>query len=143
MKDVDKQVDRLVKEWYTSNASIEWRRLHQDPYHQIEFMVTMRFLEKYLPKCSTVLDAGGGPDRYSIELAKRGYNIVLLDLVPEMLEIARRKMRRAGVLRIRQFVQGARAKYCLTPARTRQSWEMLNTSSSSARKQVRPPRCRV
>lgn len=108
MKDVDRQVDKIVKDWYTSNANHEWRRLQQDPYHQIEFMVTMHFLEKYLPRRGTVLDAGGGPGRYSIELAGQGYSIVLLDLVPEMLEIARRKMKRAGVMRkARQFVQGS------------------------------------
>ena len=108
MKDVNRQVDRIVKDWYASNALQEWRRLQQDPYHQIEFIVTMHFLEKYLPKRGTVLDAGGGPGRYSIELARQGYSIVLLDLVPEMLEIARRKMKRAGVLRkARQFVQGS------------------------------------
>ena len=108
MKDVDKQIDKVVKDWYASQASIEWRRLQQDPYHQIEFMLTMHFLEKYMPKSGTVLDAGGGPGRYSIELAKQGYSIVLLDLVPEMLEIARKKMRRAGILRrVRQFAQGS------------------------------------
>lgn len=108
MKDPGKQVDKIVKDWYASHSNIEWRRLQQDPYHQIEFMLTMRFLEKYMPKRGTVLDAGGGPGRYSIELAKQGYSIVLLDLVPEMLEIARRKMKRAGVLRkVRQFTQGS------------------------------------
>ncbi|MGD0978495.1 MAG: methyltransferase domain-containing protein [Candidatus Bathyarchaeia archaeon] len=108
MKDVDRQVDKVVKDWYASNARHEWRRLQQDPYHQIEFTVTTHFLEKYLPKRGTILDAGGGPGRYSIELARQGYSIVLLDLVPEMLEIARRKMKRAGLLRkARQFAQGS------------------------------------
>jgi len=108
MKDADKQVERIVKEWYASNARVEWRRLQQDPYHQIEFIITMHFLEKYLPRRGTILDAGGGPGRYSIELAKRGYSIVLQDLVPEMLETAKKKMRRAGVLRkVRQFIQGS------------------------------------
>jgi ubiquinone/menaquinone biosynthesis C-methylase UbiE len=108
MKDVDERVDRTVKDWYASTARHEWRRLQQDPYHRIEFMVTMHFLKKYLPRHGVVLDAGGGPGRYSIELARQGYSIVLLDLVPEMLEIARRKMRRAGVLgKVRQFVLGS------------------------------------
>jgi hypothetical protein len=38
----------------------------------------MHFLEKYLPKKGLVLDAGGGPGRYTIELAKKGYDVVLL-----------------------------------------------------------------
>lgn len=104
----DKQIEEIVKEWFTKTAHSEWRRLRRNPYHQIEFTVTMHFLEKYLPKHGLVLDAGGGPGRYSIELAKRGYDVVLLDLVPEMLKIAKRRIKRAGVQeRVRQIVQGS------------------------------------
>lgn len=104
----DKQIEEMVKEWFTKTASYQWRRLRQDPYHQIEFIVTMHFLEKYLPKQGLILDAGGGPGRYTIELAKRSYNVILLDLVPEMLKLAKRKTKQAGVLkRIKQFVQGS------------------------------------
>ncbi|MEM3695337.1 MAG: class I SAM-dependent methyltransferase [Candidatus Bathyarchaeia archaeon] len=46
--------------------------VYRDPYHQIEFNVTMHLLKKYLPKEGLVLDAGGGPGRYTIELAKQG-----------------------------------------------------------------------
>jgi hypothetical protein len=35
----------------------------QDPYHQIEFIITMHFLEKHLSKKCLILDAGGGPGR--------------------------------------------------------------------------------
>jgi SAM-dependent methyltransferase len=39
--------------------------------------VTTHFLEICLPKEGLVLDAGGGPGRYTIDLAKRGYDVVL------------------------------------------------------------------
>ena len=105
MKDASKH-DKIVQDWYSSHVSAEWRRLQKDPYHRIEFIITNQFLKKYLPKRGTILDAGGGPGRYSIELARQGYSIVLLDLVPEMLGTARKKMKRAGILRkVRQFVQ--------------------------------------
>lgn len=108
METNEKEVEEIVKEWFAKTARGEWRRLRQDPYHQIEFIITMHFLEKYLPKRGLILDAGGGPGRYAIELAKRGYDVVLLDLVPEMLKLAKKKIRRAGVLRrIKQFVQGS------------------------------------
>ncbi|MFP3985296.1 MAG: class I SAM-dependent methyltransferase [Candidatus Bathyarchaeia archaeon] len=80
----------------------------QDPYHRIEFFVTMHFLDKYLPGKALILDAGGGPGRYTVELAKRGYEVILLDLVPEMLEVAERKIRRAGLRKkVRQIVEGS------------------------------------
>jgi SAM-dependent methyltransferase len=102
------QVERMVKEWFAKTASHEWRRLRRSPYHQIEYIVTMHFLEKYLPPKGFVLDAGGGPGRYAIALAERGYDVVLLDLVPEMLKIARSQVKRAHVQeRIRQVVEGS------------------------------------
>jgi ubiquinone/menaquinone biosynthesis C-methylase UbiE len=104
----DNKIEDIVKEWFDEKAGDEWRRLQRNPYHRIEFIVTMHFLEKYLPKHGLVLDAGGGPGRYAIELSKRGYDVVLLDLAPEMLKLARRKIKRAGVTgKVKQFVQSS------------------------------------
>lgn len=102
------KVESLVKQWFTETAQGEWRRLQRDPYRKIEFMVTLHFLEKYLPEKGLVLDAGGGPGRYTIELASKGYEVVLLDIVPEMLRLARRRVKTAGVLsKVKNFVQGS------------------------------------
>jgi len=83
-------------------------RLFQDSYHQLEYLVTTHFLEKYLPKHGLILDAGGGPGRYTIELTKKGYEVVLLDLSPQCLGIARRKIKEAGVGdRVKEIVEGS------------------------------------
>lgn len=88
---------RLTRKIYSENVLREWKRLVKDPVQRLEFDTTLRFLKKYLPKKGLILDAGGGPGRYSIELAKRGYNVVLLDLVPEHLEFAKKKIKQAKV----------------------------------------------
>jgi ubiquinone/menaquinone biosynthesis C-methylase UbiE len=75
----------------------EWKRLERDAYHRLEFDTTTHFLKKYLPPRGLVLDAGGGPGRYAIHLAKMGYNVVLLDFTPELLDKARRQIKRAKV----------------------------------------------
>ncbi|MGY4707295.1 class I SAM-dependent methyltransferase [Candidatus Bipolaricaulota sp. J31] len=49
------------------------------------------------PDPASVLDVGGGPGRYAIELSRRGYGVVLLDLSGECLALAREKAREAGV----------------------------------------------
>lgn len=104
----EKQTKSLVKDWYTKQARQEWRRLQRDPYHQIEFIVTMHFLKKYLPKNGLILDAGGGPGRYTIELAKQGYDVILMDFVPEMLKVAARQIKKAAVQkRVRKIVEGS------------------------------------
>ena len=85
----------LVRRYY--RATNEWGRLVGDSYHELELWTTLHFLEEYLPHHGLILDAGGGPGRYTIELARRGYRVVLLDFTPELLDQARRNVRRAGV----------------------------------------------
>jgi len=87
-------MSEIVKEFYGQYVRKEWRRLVRDAYHGLEFATTLHFLSKYLPPSGLVLDAGGGPGRYTMELARRGYQVVLLDYTPANLEFARRRIRR-------------------------------------------------
>lgn len=97
-----------IIEFYDIHAEREWRRLLRDAYHRLEFIVTTHFLEKYLPKTGLVLDAGGGPGRYTIELARRGYRVVLRVISPRCLELARKKIARAGVRdNVEQILEGS------------------------------------
>jgi ubiquinone/menaquinone biosynthesis C-methylase UbiE len=101
------RVSRIVREWYKKTAKREQKRLVRDSYHRIEFIVTNHFLEKYLPKRGLVLDAGGGTGTYAIQLAKKGYDLVLLDLTPELLAIARKQIQKANLLgRIKMITEG-------------------------------------
>jgi SAM-dependent methyltransferase len=66
---------------------------------RLEHLITSHALERHLPPPDTaprVLDAGGGPGRYTIELAARGYRPTLLDLSPRLLDLARRRIAEAG-----------------------------------------------
>jgi SAM-dependent methyltransferase len=92
-------VDANVRDFYSENAFREWRRLVKDPFHRLEFETTLHFLKRHLPPAGLVLDAGGGPGRYTIELARFGYEVALFDLTPENLALARRRIARAGVKR--------------------------------------------
>ena len=88
-----------VKDYYTEQVRKEWRRLVQDAYHHLEFQTTLHFLEKHLPPTGLILDAGGGPGRYTIELAARGYDVALLDMTPANVAFARRQIKRAKLQR--------------------------------------------
>jgi S-adenosylmethionine-dependent methyltransferase len=81
--------------FYDQNAEEEWGRLDR---HRTEFAVTLRALEDYLPPSpASILDIGGGPGRYSIELAARGYSVTLLDVSRESLRLAKEKAEEEGV----------------------------------------------
>jgi len=101
------QIKKQVKGYYSKRCLVELKRLTSDPYHRLEYDTTMHFLKKYLPKRGSVLDAGGGPGRYTIELARMGYEATLLDLTPKLLEIARRQVRKAKVQSKVSVIQGS------------------------------------
>lgn len=71
----------------------EWNRFDKDDYSKVEFNTSFYFLKKYLPKKGLLLDAGGGPGRYTVELAKKGYEIILVDLMPHNLSWAMKKIK--------------------------------------------------
>lgn len=84
-----------VQRFYDEDPQREWDRLTMD---RIEYAVTMRALDEHLPKApATILDIGGGPGRYSIELAGRGYDVTLADLSQANLAFARERAAEAAV----------------------------------------------
>lgn len=100
--------EQRVKNYYAGQVRREWRRLVRDAYHRLEFETTVHFLDKYLPRRGRILDAGGGPGRYTIEFAKRGYEVVLLDVTPANLEFAKRQIKRVRVQKnVSEIVEGS------------------------------------
>ncbi|HSL21029.1 MAG TPA: class I SAM-dependent methyltransferase [Vicinamibacterales bacterium] len=56
----------------------------------LEFARTQALLEQYLPAPPAVVaDVGGGPGRYAVWLAERGYSVHLVDPIPLHVEQAR------------------------------------------------------
>ncbi len=83
-----------IAAYYAEHAQGEWERLVCDAYHQLEFLVTTHLLSRHLSPGSLVLDAGGGPGRYSLALCREGHRVVLCDVTPELLEIAKGQVQR-------------------------------------------------
>jgi SAM-dependent methyltransferase len=100
--------ETLVKNYYTSYVRKEWRRLIRNAYRRLELDTTLHFLKKHFPRRGLLLDAGGGPGRYTVTLAGQGYDMVLLDMTPANLEFARRQIKRAGLQqRVKDVVEGS------------------------------------
>lgn len=86
-----------VKDFYNKYGIREWNRLEENNYSKINFLLHMHFIEKFLRKGMKILDAGCGAGRYSIEFAKRGCRVTLLDISDEQLKIAKEKIDEAKV----------------------------------------------
>jgi ubiquinone/menaquinone biosynthesis C-methylase UbiE len=88
-------VKKSVENLYNQGPQREWERMER---HRTEFAVTQRALAEHLPPPpARVLDCGGGPGRYAIELTRRGYDVTLFDLSSGCLRLAVKKAREAGV----------------------------------------------
>lgn len=104
---VKKNISKLVKDYYKEFSNYEWERLTVDPYQKLEWDTTQIFLKKYLPKKGLILDAGAGPGRYTIDLAKKGYDVVLLDFSKENVDLAKIKVKEAKQeKKVKDFIQG-------------------------------------
>jgi SAM-dependent methyltransferase len=86
-----------VRAYYASFGEREWQRLTNPDDGAVEFALTKQFLARYLPLSGRILDLGGGPGRYTIWLAERGYQVVLADLSPDLLAIGRTQIAAAGI----------------------------------------------
>ena len=82
-----------VRRYYEAFGEREWQRLDHPADGALEFAVTCHALATHLPATGRVLDLGGGPGRYTLWLAERGYRVVLADLSPTLLAIARDQVR--------------------------------------------------
>lgn len=100
---------KITKKVYSANVKREWNRLIKDDFHQLELDNTsLIFLKRYLPKKGLVLDAGGGPGRYTIELAKLGYDVVLFDLVKGHLELAKKQITKYKLnSHVKEIIEGS------------------------------------
>jgi len=72
----------------------EEHRLVKDRAHNIEYLTTMRYIQKFLKPGAKILEIGAATGRYSITLAKMGYDVTAVDLTPRYVEIMKCKSRR-------------------------------------------------
>ena len=78
---------KIVQQFYDGAVQKEWTRIENRP----EFLLTIRFIDRYIKPGDTVLDIGGGPGRYSLYLAEKGCNVTLFDLSFANVDFAQNK----------------------------------------------------
>lgn len=79
-----------IKNYYANFN--EDKRLINDNSGKLEFEMTIKKLQKFLPKSATILDLGGGSGVYTFPLAEKGYKMYLADLSEELISQAKNKL---------------------------------------------------
>ena len=94
------QVKKLLEEHYSGYDEDE--RLVKDKAHQVEFITTTKYIDKYLKDKSRILEIGAGTGRYSIHYAKKGYEVDSVDLVQSNLDVLKKKITSDMKINVRQ-----------------------------------------
>jgi SAM-dependent methyltransferase len=55
----------------------------------VEFLTTMRYVDKYIKTGDRIIEIGAGTGRYSHALARQGYAVDAMELVPSNIEVLR------------------------------------------------------
>lgn len=92
-----------IAAYYDKDPQEEHRRLEE---HQLEYDLTWRFLEAYLPSQGEILEIGAGTGRYTLGLVQRGYTVTAVDLSEENLKTCKAYLAQAGFEERAQFVLG-------------------------------------
>lgn len=64
-------------------------RLSRSRHGQLEYLMTMRFIRRFLPKGGSVLELGAGTGRYSVALAREGHPVTAVELAEKNLALLR------------------------------------------------------
>ncbi len=80
-----------IEEYYNSYDE-EGRLLSQ--HGKVEFLTTMKYINECLDGMTApkILEVGAGTGRYSVTLAKKGYNVTAVELVEHNLDILKSKL---------------------------------------------------
>jgi ubiquinone/menaquinone biosynthesis C-methylase UbiE len=98
LEDRSKEIESIRKKWDEhAERYDEWYKTF---HGAVEDHVDWELLREHLPKKrdARILDAGGGTGRITLPLAKMGYSVTLCDISSGMLNVARQKLLREGVL---------------------------------------------
>lgn len=86
----------VIGAYFDNYGEREWARLDADVENRVSFHLHRAFLEKFVGAGDEVLEAGAGPGRFTIELAKLGARVTAGDLSAVQLELNRARVAEAG-----------------------------------------------
>ncbi len=77
-------------------------RLSRSKAARVEFLTTVRYIEKYLRPGDAILDIGAGAGEYSFHFARQGYAVTAVELAEENIKAFRGKLTPADPIDLRQ-----------------------------------------
>ncbi len=92
----------------TDNYLVDFYNTHNEEprllsrHGQIEFLTTVKYIEKYLNEGMKIIEIGAATGRYSLYFAEKGYSVDAVDLVEHNLNILKSKIKSEYNIRVSQ-----------------------------------------
>jgi ubiquinone/menaquinone biosynthesis C-methylase UbiE len=86
----------IIEGHFDDPTQSEWERLVKNPIGRVQLHISNYFIQKYIKKGNRVLEIGPGPGRFTIELAKIGAKIGIVDISEHQLKLNEEKLIETG-----------------------------------------------
>lgn len=83
-----------IAAFYNSASKVEEERLVR---HQLEFDLTWRILERFVPPTASILEIGCGAGAYTVPLTRWGHRITTVDMSERLLEPRHARLQESGL----------------------------------------------
>ena len=90
----------IINDFYSKTD--EDARLEKSRQGQLEYLVTMHYIHKFLKKNDRILEIGAGTGRYSIALAEEGFAVSSLELAESNLDVLKKNAQNLNNIEIYQ-----------------------------------------
>ncbi len=87
---IENEAERVNRTYDIFN---EDSRLNHSKAARVEFLTTVRYIEKYLKADDKILDVGEGAGEYSLYFARKGYEVSALELADANIAAFRKKLK--------------------------------------------------
>lgn len=84
-REAKQEREQILEQFYTDSCDEEQRL--ESRHGSIEFLTTIRYIERYLKKGGKIIEVGAGTGRYSLYYAKRGYDVTAIEYVRHNLDV--------------------------------------------------------
>ena len=85
-----------ISAFFDDYAEREWERFDKSAADRVNLLVHRHHLRRWVTSGNHVLDAGAGPGRFTIELARIGAKVTVVDASPVQLDLNLQKVSEAG-----------------------------------------------
>ena len=102
-EDIYKIKDETAQVQATYELFNEDSRLNRSKAARVEFLTTVRYIERYLAPGAKILDVGAGAGEYSLYFARKGYEVWALELAEANIRAFQKKLRSEDPI---ELVQG-------------------------------------